>query len=430
MPTETRLQFLKSLTEREAESLFYDWSFWARPEQIEPVGDWRVWLVLAGRGFGKTRTGAEWIRARAESQLFRRFALVGSTAADVRDVMVEGESGILACSSPKFMPIYQSSKRRLTWPNGAIAICYSGDEPDQLRGPQHDSVWADEPQKWRYGIEAWDNMEFGLRIGPKPQAVATGTPLPIKLIKDLVFDPQTVVTRGSTYDNLNNLAPSFIKRVVRKYEGTRLGRQELRGEILDDTPGALWTRGNLDQYRVRKIPTLVRVVVGVDPNASSGEDGAETGIVVAGLGVDGHGYVLDDLSLRASPAMWATAAVAGYYKHRADRIIGESNNGGEMVEHTIRTADKTVSFRSVHASRGKATRAEPISAMYEQGTVHHVGMFADLEDQLCEWVPAVSPKSPDRMDALVWALTELMIPTEREEKTATSAATTRRSPFK
>jgi len=408
LPLPERQKRLESLTPNEQGELAYVWDLFSRPNQKVPPGDWRTWLVLAGRGFGKTRVGAEWIRKRAESGIYRRFALIGQTAADVRDVMIEGESGILSISSPRFRPEYEPSKRRLTWPNGAIATTYSGDAPDQLRGPQQDSCWADEPAKWKFGIAAWDNMEFGLRIGPKPQVVATTTPRPIKLIRDLVADPQTVVTRGSTYDNLSNLAPSFARRILAKYEGTRLGRQELHAEILEDNPGALWQRARIEELRTYKAPTLVRIVVGVDPEAASNEDSAETGIVVAGVGNDHQAYILDDVTLRATPAKWASQVVTAYHKHQADRVIGEVNNGGEMVGYTISTIDSTVAYKAVHASRNKQARAEPVAALYEQGRVHHAGMFAELEDQLCTWVPGEGP-SPDRLDALVWALTELML---------------------
>lgn len=366
-----------------------------------------MWLVMAGRGFGKTRIGAEWVIERQATGKYRRFALVGETAADTRDVMIEGESGILTIAPPWNRPIYEPSKRRLTWPNGAIATTYSGEKPDQLRGPQHDAAWADEVAKWRYAQDAWDNLEFGLRLGPDPRVVGTTTPRPIKLIRDLLADSLTAVTTGSSYENAANLAPSFIQRIIGKYEGTRLGRQELYAEMLEDTPGALWRRDMLESGRAVKHPDLVRIVVGVDPSVSDNEESAETGIIAAGLGTDGHGYILDDVSLHGSPDTWARSAVTAYWKFHADRLVGEVNNGGDMVEHTIRTVDKTVAYKAVHASRGKLTRAEPIAALYEQGKIHHVGMFATLEDQLCTWTPG--QKSPDRMDALVWALTELML---------------------
>lgn len=406
-PEHERDLFLATLTDDELQHLQYDWMFWARQNQLPPSGDWFVWFVLAGRGFGKTRTGAEWVRMRVQ-QGFRRIALIGKTAADVRDVMVKGESGLLAVHHPSEMPKYVPSQREIVWPNGAIAKCYSGDTPDQLRGPQHDSVWCDEPQKWRYPAECFSNMTLGLRLGNMPQCVATGTPLPTKFVKELVADSTTTVTRGNTYENAANLAPRFIAQVQRKYEGTRLGRQELNGEILGDNPGALWTRKVIDDGRVNRTPNLVRIVVGVDPAVTSGEDSADTGIVTVGIDADGHFYVLGDNSLKASPMTWADQVVTAYYQFKADRVIGEINNGGDLVETIIRQAGKNVSYLSVRASRGKMTRAEPVAALYERGLVHHVGMFAELEDQMCEYVPATNSDSPDRMDALVWAVTELM----------------------
>ena len=390
--------------------LLYQWRGWrARPNQVAPEGDWGVWLILAGRGFGKTRAGAECIREQVENNLCGRVALVGETSADVRDVMIEGESGILSISRPDFKPLYEPSKRRLIWPNGATAMAYSGDEPDQLRGPQHDGAWADEPAKWKYPLEAWDNLEFGLRLGSRPRIVATTTPRPIKLIRDLLQDPMTVVTRGSTYDNAANLAPSFMERMAKKYEGTRLGRQELHAEMLDDVPGALWQRQNIEQHRVSRVPDLVRIIVGVDPAMTSGEDANETGIIIAGKSRDGHVYVLEDLSCRLSPDAWGRRAVSGYRRHRADRIVAEVNNGGDLVERLLRVVDPSVSYRAVRAARGKVTRAEPVAALYEQGHVHHLASFAALEDQMCAFTPDQYDGSPDRVDALVWAITELLL---------------------
>ncbi len=405
---------LQSLSQEQAAALLYDWAFWARLEQLPPPGDWFVWLLRSGRGFGKTRTGAEWVRAEVESGRRGRIALVGQSKADVRDTMIEvGESAILNISPPWCRPIYEVSKRRLTWPNGAIAVAYSGDEPDQLRGPQHDGAWVDELAKMRYPQETWDNLELGLRLGPHPQVVVTSTPRPIPIIRKLLADPDTVDVRGSTYDNAANLSPKALERWRRKYEGTRLGRQELHGEILEDVPGALWKRTQIEMLRVQGAPELVRVVVGVDPAASSSEDAADTGIVAAGLGANGHGYVLADSTAHGTPAEWARAAIGLYYSTRADRIVGEVNNGGEMVGYTLMTVDPTVSYKAVRASRGKYTRAEPIAALYEQGRVHHVGTFPDLEDQMCTWVPG--EESPDRMDALVWTLTELFLEPDEQE---------------
>jgi predicted phage terminase large subunit-like protein len=278
-----------------------------------------------------------------------------------------------------------------------------------LRGPQHDAAWADEPAKWKYPLEAWDNLELGLRLGDHPRIVATTTPRPIKLIRDLLKDRMTVVTRGSTYDNMANLAPSFFDRMVMKYENTRLGRQELYAELLEDVPGALWQRQTIDQHRVTRAPDLVRIIVGIDPAMTSGEDANETGIIVVGKGRDRQAYVLDDLSCRLSPDGWARRAVSAYRRYRADRIVAEVNNGGDLVERVLRTVDPSVAYRAVRASRGKVVRAEPIAALYEQGRVHHVGLFAGLEDQLCVFAPDQYDGSPDRVDALVWCLSELML---------------------
>ena len=368
--------------------------------------------MLAGRGFGKTRTGAEFVRSRVGARTARRVALVAPTAADARDVMVEGESGLLAISPPWDRPVYEPSKHRLTWPNGAVAMTYSADEPERLRGPQHDFAWCDELAAWRYP-EAWDMLMLGLRLGGDPRAVVTTTPRPTRLIKSLVADLKVVVTRGSTVENHSNLAPAFLDQIVRRYEGTRIGRQELEAEILEDTPGALWSHGLIEAARATAAPELRRIVVAIDPAAGSGEHSDETGIVVAGKDDAGHGYVLGDLSDRYAPTEWAKAAVAAYRAHGADRIVAEVNNGGEMVEATLRIVDPSAAFTAVRASRGKAARAEPVAALYEQGRVHHVGALPRLEDQMCgfgiDFDRAKAGYSPDRVDALVWALTELLV---------------------
>jgi len=410
LPEQKRRKAINNLSQKEAEALIYDWEFWARPKQLPPDWDWYIWLLLSGRGGGKTRSGAEVVNKWAREG-FSPIALIGETKADVRDTMVEvGNSAILNISPPWFMPDYEPSKRRLIYPNGVLAIIYSGDEPDQLRGPQHEKAWADELSKYKYPKDCWDNLMFGLRIGKQPQAVVTTTPRPIKVIKDLMADKRTAVTRGHTLENRDNLAPDFLGYILRKYEGTRLGRQELAGEILDDNPDALWERAKIDELRVKKYPELRRIVVAIDPQGTDSDTSSSTGIIVAGIAeVAGRveGYVLADLTLSGTPERWATAAVTGYYNFKADRIVGEVNFGGDMVESIIRVVDKSVSFKKVHASRGKAIRAEPVSALYEQGRIHHVGFFPDLEDQMCEWV--LGDKSPDRLDALVWAITELML---------------------
>jgi phage terminase large subunit-like protein len=394
------------------ERLRYEWRAWARPEQLAPATAWRTWLILAGRGFGKTRTGAEWVREEIESGRRSRIALVAPTAADARDVMVEGESGLLAISPPWFKPLYEPSKRRLTWPNGAIATVFTADEPERLRGPQHDGAWCDELAAWRYP-DAWDMLQFGLRLGDDPRCVVTTTPKPVRIVRELLKATTTAVTRGSTYDNADNLAPAFLDAVKAKYEGTRLGRQELYAEVLDDVPGALWTRQRLDELRTKSHPDLARVVVAVDPSGGHTEDNDEQGIVVAGLGVDGHAYVLADRSCRMSPDGWGKRSVIAYSEFSADRLVYEQNYGGEMCEHVLSTAAKAsgtkIATKMLHASRGKVVRAEPVAALYEQGKVHHVGAFDALEDEQCQFTPLGYDGSPNRVDALVWALTELML---------------------
>lgn len=393
---------------------------------MAPVGDWFVWLVMAGRGFGKTRMGAEWVREIVEgSKTPVRIALVAETAADARDVIVEGESGIIAVSPPEFRPHYEPSKRRLTWPNGSTATTYSATDPDQLRGPQHHYAWCDEIAKYAYVEDFWSNLIFGLRLGTDPRALVTTTPRPIKLLRSLLADPRTVTTRGATYDNAANLAPSALAEMRRRYEGTRLGRQELDGEIIDDVPGALWARDMLDRDRIgaEDYPDLRRIVVAVDPPVTSGENADECGIVVAGIDSAGEGYVLADRSTKGqTPEQWARAAVKAYHEFSADRLVAEVNNGGELVEHVMRKVDNRISYRAVRASRGKVIRAEPVSALYEQGKVHHCGGFPELEDQMCSFTSDFDSKamgySPDRVDALVWALTDLMV--APREMTATS----------
>ena len=399
-------------TRKDEERLLYEWSFWARPAQLPPPGDWFVWFIRSGRGFGKTRTGAEYVIERAK-QKKGPIALVGQTKADVRDTMIEvGESSIMQRSPPWFRPVYEPSKRRLVWPNGSVAIVYSGDEPDQLRGPQHQTAWVDELAKFQRAQDAWDNLEMGMRVGD-PRICCTSTPRPIDIVKKLVADKDTVNVAGSSYENMSNLSERFIDRVIRKYEGTRLGRQELHGQVLDDIEGALWTHRLLEENRVTRHPPLIRIVVGVDPKAST-EANSETGIIVAGIARDKHVYILDDMTVGGSPADWAKQVVAAYHKYDADKIIGEVNNGGDMVEYTVKSIDDKVAFEQVRASRGKEIRAEPVSSLDEQHQIHHVGMFAGLEDQMCSWIPG--ELSPDRMDARVWAVWALRLKDEEEKK--------------
>lgn len=367
-----------------------------------------MWLLLSGRGFGKTWVGSNWIIEGAKREPDHPMALVGQTKADVRDTMIEmGESGILAQSRPDFMPHYEPSKRRLTWPNGAVAMIYSGDEPDQLRGPQHGRAWVDELAKFKYPQQTWDNLELGLRLGPHPRACVTTTPRPLPIIKALAEDPVVHVVVGSTFENEANLPDRFLQRVRKQYEGTRLGRQELYGAILSDVPGALWTYALIERHRVNVAPGLPRVGIAIDPAVTGHEDSNQTGIIAGGIAEDGHGYVLRDASGRYSPDGWGRRAVDLYHELEADFIVAEVNNGGDLVEHVIRTIDKSVAYRDVRASRGKYTRAEPVAALYEQGRIHHVGGLPDLEDQQCTWVPGED--SPDRVDALVWLFTELMV---------------------
>lgn len=404
LPEDQRLKLLQSLDEKEALDLLYDWEFWARPNQLPPLGDWLTWLFMAGRGTGKTRAAAEFILREIRAKRTRRIALVAKTPADARDVMIEGDSGLLSISPPWDRPLYEPSKRRLTWKNGTTALVFSSKEPDQLRGPQYDLAWGDEIRTWYYPQETWDNLMFGLRLGEHPRCVVTTTPLPLAVIKKIMKAPDTVITTGTTYENRPNLAPSFFQQVISKYEGTRLGRQEINAELLEDIPGALWHRANI---LYKPAPELQRVVVAIDPAVTSSEQADETGIVIAGKGIDGFGYILADRSARVSPDSWARRAIQGYDDFKADRIIGEVNNGGEMVELTLRTI-RNIPYKAVHASRGKQARAEPIAALYEQHKIFHIQPFEELEDQLVTWTPETG-ESPDRLDALVWALTELML---------------------
>ncbi len=398
------------MSDAQQEALAHNWiDLLARDDQLAPPGDWTTWLILAGRGWGKTRTAAEHIRSVIDSGGATRIALVGATAADVRDTMIEGESGLLAIWPRAQRPIYEPSKRRLTFANGAVASAYSAEEPDRLRGPQHDYAWADEVCAWAR-LDTWDQLQFGLRLGKHPRQVVSTTPRPTKQLREMMADPRTAVTRGRTLDNASNLAGAFIATIQAKYAGTRLGRQEMDAEILDDNPGALWHRvPMLDAHRVQNLPELRRIVVAVDPAVTSNEDSDETGIVVCALGADGRGYVLEDLTCKQSPAAWARIVIDAYHKWHADRIVAEGNNGGDLIESVMRSIDANVSYTRVHARRGKFARAEPVAALYEQGRISHVGAFPQLEDELCEYDPATSTESPNRLDALVWGFTDLML---------------------
>lgn len=410
---------LGEFTAEEWTVMQFTWPLWARPEQLPPALSqagrvWLTWLLLAGRGFGKSRTGAEWAREQAKTMPGTHGALVAPTAADARDVMVKA---LLECTPQWEGLSYEPSKRSLRWANGTTATLYSAEEPDRLRGPQHHWAWADEVAAWQYADEVWDMLQMTMRLGDCPRVVATTTPRPVPLVRRLIDDPATAITRGSTYDNADNLSPSFLAAVKAHYEGTRLGRQELYAELLLDTPGALWKADEINAHRVKNVPTnLKRCVVGIDPSGSSHRKSDEAGIITAGLarcGCQGdgralHGFVINDSSGVLSPEAWGRAAVAAYRNYKADSILGERNYGGDMVATIIRSIDPSVAFKDIVATRGKAVRAAPIAALYEQGRIHHVGDFPQLEDQMTTYDPLNSSISPGRMDALVWAFTELL----------------------
>lgn len=412
-------RFTASLTDHEKIELLSNWWFIGRPEQLMPYGDhWSHWLYLAGRGAGKTRTGAELAREMVRRG-YRRLGLIAPTSADARDVMIEGESGVLnVCTDNDTTyrgaimarPIYESSKRRLVWQNGATAHLYSADEPERLRGPQHEFIWADELASWRYP-ETWDLAMFGLRLGQHPRAFISTTPKPVLLLKQLLSDKNCITTRGTTYDNRSNLAKQFFAQIVTKYEGTRLGRQELSGELLLEAENALWNREMLDSLRVtaEQLPELKYVVVAVDPAISANKASDETGIVVVGVGVDNHGYVIADYSGKFTPAGWASRVNRAYTAYRANCVVAEGNQGGDMVRSVIKGANSAMPVRLVHASSGKYARAQPVAALFERRICHIVGTLAPLEDQLCTWEPQGNTGSPDRLDAMVWGLTDCML---------------------
>ncbi len=417
MDPETRLEYEAS------------WHHWARDEQLAPMGDWTVWLIMAGRGFGKTRAGAEWVRDIAEADGSARFALIGANFAETRMVMVEGESGLLSIAPPKNRPIWEPSLKRLRWSNGAEAYLYSAAEPEGLRGPQHSHSWCDEIAKWSnhsgQAMAAWDNLKMGLRLGGAPKIAATTTPRPVALVRALVKDGQkqcgTVITRGSTDENVANLPTAFIKVMKADYGGTRLGRQELDGELIEELEGALWTRAMIEGCRIGSddAANAVRIVIGVDPPASSSGDAC--GIIVAGLLADNKAAILADHSVgKASPETWARAVSNAAKKWGADRVIAEANQGGAMVKSVLHAANISLPVRLVHASRGKVARAEPVAALYEAGRVMHAGAFPRLEDELCGLLIGGGyegpGRSPDRADALVYALSELMLGREREPR--------------
>ena len=403
-----RAAFLATLTDEQAAALMQDWDgFLARPEQIEPPGDWEVWLALAGRGWGKTETGAQWVKKRVKDGA-RSIALVAETQKDLEEVMAPRIVRLCPEAIVRMRPV------RITWPNGATALGYNGTEPNQLRGPEFDTAWVDELAKYRYARETWDQLAFTMRsaTGLQPRTLVTTTPRPIEIIKAILAgqEGKVHVTRGSTADNRANLAGGFIDKIERRYAGTRLGRQELDAEVLGDLPGALWSMASLDAYRLQTQPAEIkRIVVAVDPAVSSTDDSDEHGLIVAGIDGEGRGVVLEDGTLRGGPSDWARRAVSLYRSWGADAVIVERNQGGDMVAHTVRTISQTVNIREVTATRGKHVRAEPIAALYEQGKVAHVGAFAELETQMTQMTSSgyQGDGSPDRLDALVWAMTDL-----------------------
>jgi phage terminase large subunit-like protein len=419
LPEPERLAAIRTLTEEERKEFRHHWQLWGRTRQLPPEGDWTTWLILAGRGFGKTRAGAEWVRTTAQGQPEARIALVGASLGEVRAVMVEGESGILAVCPPGQIPSFEPSLRRLTWGNGAQATLYSAGEPESLRGPQHSHAWCDEIAKWENVNEratrCWDNLLLGLRLGEHPRVLATTTPRAVPLVRRLLDEPedQRALVYGKTEDNKDNLSTRFLTGMKRRYGKSLLGRQELDGELIADLPGALWTRAMLEQAR-EAAPSSppVRVVIGVDPPASAAGDAC--GIVVCALGEDGIGRVLADCSVeKASPEKWARAVAKAAEAWSADRVVAEANQGGAMVASVLRAAELNLPLKLVHASKGKSARAEPVAALYEAGRVRHCGQFPALEDELCGLMAGGGyerpGRSPDRADAAVWALTELLL---------------------
>lgn len=413
---DSRNDIISTLTDNEAINASTDWFLQARREQMPPQWDWFIWVVMAGRGWGKNWTGSNWLVNEHIARRAKNSGIIAATSADLRRFCINGPSGILSIAPPWFRPEYKPATSMLIWPDGAVTSLFTSEIPDRLRGPNLDKVWCDELAAWRYLDETWEMLQLCLRYGTSPQCVVTTTPRPRKILKNLVGrvrsddlpNGDVTISHGSTYDNADNLAGRFVKEIIAQYKGTRLERQEIFGELLPEFEGALWSYSLLDECRVSESPTLNRIGVGVDPAISSEEGSDLTGIVAAGLGPERHGYVLGEHSLRASPEGWARKVVTVYDELKADFIVAEKNQGGEMVEATIKAIDDSVNVILVHASRGKITRAEPIAALYEQHRVHHIGTFPDLEDEMTLFLPGRIKKSPDRTDALVWVLTELM----------------------
>jgi phage terminase large subunit-like protein len=432
LPPDRAKELLSKLTPKQANDLKYNWEFWARPEQMAPLGtDWNVWFINAGRGFGKTRAGVEWVREQVKLGK-KRIAAVASTNSDIERVMVKGESGFLNCcfagdktykGKEMGFPEWSPTKRSLSWANGAKVEFYSAEEPERLRGPQFEAAWCDELAAWNKDQGTWDMLQFCLRLGRHPRICVTTTPKPTKLVRTILKDskgddPKVVITSGSTFDNSANLAPTYLEAVKAQYEGTRLGKQELYAEMLEEAEGALWTTDTLDGCQIARkdLPPLNRIIVAIDPAVTSNAESDMTGIVVAGIDVNGRGYVLGDYTDKLSPQGWASKAISLYHQYGADRIVAEVNQGGDMVRQTIHGEDDTIPYKAVRASRGKYARAEPISALYERGLVFHVrdpeddtANLNELETQMRTWEPLGSIGSPDRLDACVWALTDLMM---------------------
>ena len=416
-------EFLGGLSQNALLALPWVFEFWALPHQLPPRGAWKTWVIMGGRGAGKTRAGSEWVRSQVEGAgpadpgRCKRVALVGETVDQVRDVMVLGESGIIACSPPDRKPEWFASKNQLVWANGAVAQVFSAHEPEAMRGPQFDAAWADELGKWKKGGEAWDQLQFALRLGKNPQAVVTTTPRNVGVLKAILKNPSSVITHAPTEANRAYLAESFLAEVQARYGGTKFGRQELEGVLIEEADGALWTHAMLEAARVDEVPHFNRVVVAVDPPVTSMKSSDECGIVVVGADTRGEpkdwrAVVLEDASVKgATPEGWARAALAAMERHGADRLVAEVNQGGDLVERLVRMIDPLVPYRGVHATRSKMLRAEPVAALYEQGRVRHVRGLGALEEQMGKMTAAgwQGSGSPDRLDALVWALTDLML---------------------
>lgn len=415
---------LNELSDAEIRRIYFDWRFWARDDQLPPqvannvCDNWRVWLLLGGRGAGKTRAGAEWVRAQAlglwddDRHRARRIALIGETFADVRRVMIEGASGLLSVHPESERPAFEASNGRIVWPNGSVAHVFSAETPDSLRGPQFEYAWCDEVAKWREPDQVWDMLQFALRLGASPRVCVTTTPRPLPFLKALMADAATVTMRAATHDNAEYLAPGFVQEMERRYHGSVLGRQELLGEIVEGEQGALWRRDWIEASRVAAAEDLRRIVVAVDPPVTATKTSDACGIVVAGEGEDGRAFVLADLTLEGrEPHVWARAAVAAFHEFQADHIVAETNQGGDLVVAILKQMDENVPVRKVTATRGKWLRAEPVAALYAEGRVAHVGRFEKLEAQMMAFSGdgRAGGRSPDRLDALVWALTDLKL---------------------